>query len=442
MADRHSEWQPVEREGWGFNQDKAALYLFERKSIYVFKVGEGPFSPVCLRKRRGEGWAFCRGDDLLDFPYMRAKSEEYAAQLHSAMTISEPDDPSNTWRYDQFEQFFAHLDADALQSTLNIGVHSGCWPLYCTLTRVRAAADLLHTPALLVALSQASRFIERKVHKQLRRIRRIAKKPARGVLVELGFPGTRSSLRTLRKLTASCMRPQQLLRLRAEMNTRGRTSKWLNHLDRINEPALFLLTHPVYRGRYDWSLLEEASQISERDDAELLLTLHLLRDTLRMLGDLPIPRLRTLSDLFDFHGRLTDEAASQEAQFIQFPDPPIEGIPGTIEPITNTHALLVEGRNQQNCLAAAESWAEEICDGTYYIYRVLSPERASLGIRRSRSHWVVDQLYGAKNRPFTSGIQEIHRWLEAQHDAPKLSRRTMARAEPIDVNAAQLRLGL
>lgn len=82
-----------------------------------------------------------------------------------------------------------------------------------------------------------------------------------------------------------------------------------------------------------------------------------------------------------------------------YPTPPITGIE-QIEPILNSHGLRDESEQQRHCVA---SYHSEIVQGRYFVYRILEPERATLGVSilKKKNGTVslrIDQLRGYKNQ--------------------------------------------
>lgn len=73
----------------------------------------------------------------------------------------------------------------------------------------------------------------------------------------------------------------------------------------------------------------------------------------------------------------------------RLPSPPLRGTRDII-PIQTAAALVEEGREQNNCVAA---YAERVRRRTTFIYRVLRPERATLSIVRGEDgDWRIDEL--------------------------------------------------
>ena len=409
----YSDWQTVEREGIGFCAKRHALYVFKKRKIYVFKTAPAPFAPACLRKVKGEGWTFCRGDEAIDLVAMQRIVDEYRHRLNQAMLEEHTGEIQMVWRHDAFEQFLASLDQAALKTVLSVAPTQGSWPLYCTLVRTPDTKRLVHTKALLWCLSRAWIFLDYRVSNEMRRIRRLSRLSARDLLKLFGFPPSRSTLRIMRRLSPACMTPRHLLRLRQIMDDGHRSAKWLHHLDTLDYDVLFVLGDPRLRERCTLAFIEDL--IAEKEPRAVV---HYLRDTLRMLGDETLPMLRSVNGLRAFHDGLAAVSGGADLDNVLFPRPPYAGVPGEIEPILSSIALRAEGIAQHNCLAGAQHWCREICDGQYYVYRILKPQRASLGLMRSPGgSWGIDQVYGAQNQPSPQAVHTVTRWLLAQDTA-------------------------
>jgi hypothetical protein len=80
---------------------------------------------------------------------------------------------------------------------------------------------------------------------------------------------------------------------------------------------------------------------------------------------------------------------------VKFPRPPLPAV-DEIVPLRRPEDLIAEGRQQRNCVA---SYIGRVAQGGIYIYRVLSPERATLSVVKLEDGcWHLDQLLGAGNR--------------------------------------------
>ena len=129
----------------------------------------------------------------------------------------------------------------------------------------------------------------------------------------------------------------------------------------------------------------------------------LLRDIQNMAGQLgernitqTLGRLKNFTEVKNLHDRLVDRfnqanrrSAALELPYGAFPAPPLQGTDHII-PITNASALIDEGDKQSHCIA---SYRTRILDGRYYVYCILYPERATLGISmQGDSRPRIDQL--------------------------------------------------
>ncbi len=85
-----------------------------------------------------------------------------------------------------------------------------------------------------------------------------------------------------------------------------------------------------------------------------------------------------------------------------------------IVPITDFAGLRIEGLRQHHCV---ESYHSRISNGTYYVYQVLAPERATLGVKihrdlSGRVDLSMDQLQGLQNKPVShETTQAVLSWL-------------------------------
>ncbi len=86
----------------------------------------------------------------------------------------------------------------------------------------------------------------------------------------------------------------------------------------------------------------------------------------------------------------------------QYPAPPIKSSTH-ITPIISYPQLQQESRQQQHCVV---SYHQDIAQGAYFVYRVLKPERATLGIKikhtaNNQLTLTIDQLRGYRNKAVT-----------------------------------------
>jgi hypothetical protein len=79
-------------------------------------------------------------------------------------------------------------------------------------------------------------------------------------------------------------------------------------------------------------------------------------------------------------------------------------------PITSDYALKQEGKDQRNCVS---SYTKQVRNGNRYIYRVLTPQRATLAITPGPDGaWHRSELKLKANRPPSrSTIDHVEGWL-------------------------------
>ena len=244
----------------------------------------------------------------------------------------------------------------------------------------------------------------------------------KNILQQLGFDASNATFKNLSKLNIKYFDE----RLYIELNN----IDWkivnpaLNHLDTIDFKLVrFLNQNPDYVkwsliSSYDgwnWSTFEHYFRDTER----LLLRIHQIRrhhinltEPTNLDPSEQIKKCRSLNELIELHDRLAEELNDFEdaqAQKIIFPEPPFKGT-DDIQPIRNLSELKLEGKSQKHCIL---SYQDRILNLEYYAYRVTQPERATLGIRRTREgRWMIDQLKLACNqRPSKETQEYVGRWL-------------------------------
>lgn len=224
------------------------------------------------------------------------------------------------------------------------------------------------------------------------------------ILKTCGLPNTSSAVKLLQKIQASYFNRYTYDQIRelfgiedyAVLNHRGSVPiRWVAVLKRF--PAL-LYSKFVHNWHGDWAS-EEYELL--RDIARMVAT-HDDEDYLRWLNG-----CRDLESLKAQHDNLVNRMVEQNRNSPgheilgnkPYPAPPITGIEH-IEPIMNSQGLRDESEQQRHCVA---SYHSEIVQGRYYVYRVLEPERATLGVnilktKNGNVSLRIDQIRGYKNQ--------------------------------------------
>jgi hypothetical protein len=227
----------------------------------------------------------------------------------------------------------------------------------------------------------------------------------REILGWLGFPATEAARRIVRKITHGALDVERLRALRARFRIPEIVQR-LAHAPCINAPLL--------RMAVDGTLIHLSPRLIARvagaPDAQPLVEPGALSDTLRMCRTLrpaaPLPSFDTASRLAAVHDELADAISREGGRGPDGrPDPewavPFPGT-DTIIPLESAAMLRHESRTQRNCVA---SYAGRIAKGRYAAYRVLAPERCTLGLLRRRGQWDIDQLKGFANA--TVGFETV-----------------------------------
>ncbi|MEH6387778.1 MAG: PcfJ domain-containing protein [Pseudomonas profundi] len=232
------------------------------------------------------------------------------------------------------------------------------------------------------------------------------------VLAACGLPPSRACLRFLAALPADRLYPDDLHVVEQFLGLPG--WEWVNHLAYVDVPLLkWLLERPLLLGsrllatyNSDWPWRR---MVPVYDD--------ILR-TSRQLGlaDGPqrVNRCRDMGEFYALHDRLVSQlnrVQFRDGDNVFFGSPPV---PGTelIQPLHDARALHEEGVCQRHCIA---SYMQEITGGRYYAYRVLAPERATLGVRLDEAGYPhISQLKLKFNdTPSEATVSAVREWFEA-----------------------------
>ena len=300
------------------------------------------------------------------------------------------------------------------------------WHLSVLMARCPAAVDLVDgNPALAYALASSWCFRTHPVASPLRSARALLKQPQRRLLGWLGFPASASAVRILRKVPpAACTLPI-LLRLRDLMTDPG-TLGVLRHARVIRGTLVRLLADPLLRPMLTPRLLAEldASAAPDRVHPAVDLlhdTLHMRQQegldgavrfeslaALRRHHDVLVAALNERRELEEVHAEALRDAGQPPPPDLPFPPPPIPGN-SSIEPLTSAEALWEEGRTMEHC---AGSFVPRVVSGWSYLYRVLTPTRATLSLDATEDGWRLGQLQGPSNTPVPpETLAAVRRWL-------------------------------
>jgi len=261
----------------------------------------------------------------------------------------------------------------------------------------------------------------------------------------LGLPGTASFVRLLKKVSPSAAMPFFMRRLGTSLREDKHLSVRMNHLRTINAGVIELVINRRLRPLLSPALLAEVSELDTELDyghaaAEMDHALAMLK---QMKSERVLRTIRSVRAAEAFAAEVNEEylayqrridaervarqAAIAEQQIRQarpypaqvrtttgprkheWPAPPF---PGTdfLEPIASYNMLLAEAAEQDNCVA---SYWPDIVAGRIYIYKLLSPQRATFSIvRKGHDDWVLSQIKGKSNTSVSpSARQVVSKWM-------------------------------
>jgi hypothetical protein len=293
------------------------------------------------------------------------------------------------------------------------------WPLLTLLAHDTGAADLAEAnPALAFILAQRL-GADREMIAALK----VSTMRQRDLLDILDLPSIPVAVNLFRKIDPVSINGDNWRSIVEVLKTELHSSKSrLNHLPAINCGVVEILSDPRASRAAGNVLLGEVA--SDRSESYRGRVVHLITSTLRMQDELrngaPCREFANLARLRSVHEEVSEHYRRRVRQLIEaneltgnhFFSPPLPGIPGKIEPITSAAGLVDEGEEQGNCVA---SYAAKVRNGHTFIYRVLSPNRAtlSLSLRTSTGLWEIDELEGRFNTDATPEVEEfVEAWLE------------------------------
>jgi hypothetical protein len=415
--------------------DQHLLLATGRSLLVVRPWGERAGCKWLASARSGERWRSVSPDvdlrarDIADLPRgerrgaagraagrpRRPRHREDTRQL--LLPLGEGEGEGEAWRTQRERQearhcFFESIPHRPLAIASRVAASYQWHVLQLLNAGGEGAADLFEsTPALAVMLVLTPAVAPRA---SLPDVRELATWRQRRLLEELGFPGSRQTLRVLRKVPPGDLDLRGALalqRLCADPSVLAR----LSHLPLVSRALLRVARTPerflaIEREVQEALLIPDCAR--SRRLANRLEEILVAVDQARRAGYALPARLRSADhvrrvrqELRGLRGDLLGASA-----FDGLPPPPLPGIPGTIEPLRCIGDLDREGREVRNCV---RSYRARALSGRVAIYRVLTPERATLSIVPGPRGWRVSELKARGNadpRPETKRV--VQDWLK------------------------------
>jgi hypothetical protein len=342
---------------------------------------------------------------------------------------------------DAFAAFRAQIDPGVVRVAEPFGSHQ--WALMEFMHDDAWATDLAQgNPVLAYALANNRYFRGTQPEVAAVQARWHCHRKQRELLEWLGLPGSEPFAKLLRKIPAESVYPLLLVRLGNAVKTDNRVLEYLSHVPAVNADVLELATTVKYLDLLTPKLLAEISESTETNVGDAVGDMILgAMAILEKIG--PDCRMKPFTNVQQVR-RFRDKADAQYIAHLQrleaerraalaaaerernrraaaakrrieldprpFPAPPV---PGTddIVPLTCSGQLAEEGREQTNC---AGSYSTAVQCGALYVYRVVSPERATLSIvRGANGCWRIQELKGKRNVAVKKEtLWHVQAWLE------------------------------
>lgn len=240
---------------------------------------------------------------------------------------------------------------------------------------------------------------------------RIIKKPRTEIMAYCDLPETKSAIKLLRKIKFKQFNSSSVQLIKSLFSLKYYAH--LNHHQCIDEKVIRIVC------RYPVLIKTRFIHHFESKNEKVHSTLHFINDTVQLASTLHITNIlrligqcRSYRELNAVHDKLVADVLSKnhsDEMNIIYPDPPMQGNDHII-PITNQRGLFNEAVSQHHCVMI---YHKEILEGSYYVYKVLLPERATLGLRiKSGQKPRIDQLVLDQNgivSPETKLM--VERWL-------------------------------
>lgn len=256
--------------------------------------------------------------------------------------------------------------------------------------------DLVNNNRALFWLLASSKMSEK-------RKKNLVRKKQNTISKELGFG---MNMKLLRKVNHSHLTKFSKTMLKKAIN-HPPSLKILLHLDSITPEVIFVLSNQVSARCSSFNFIKEISEtfIDPYDDiSQKIEALHSIHP------DIKLPTFRSLKHFYKW-----------KDTFNLQPNP----IPGTfaILPLTNIAQIIQEGREMNNCLSGM--YLEHAHET--YLYRILTPERATLEITFSEKtkKWIIKHLLSNNNQRVQDSLfEQVQFWLDFhQKDTNNLKQR-------------------
>jgi hypothetical protein len=416
---------PTWRRGLAWKDGK--LYAFEPNSVLVMRMWP---DMLAWRRTKTKPWAATRrhADERLSREFLApGEMERYALFRTQFGGPIRWDDCFDRMKLD----FAAALPAVQTIPDRERGIAARFsdrrWHVLALMARCPGAADLLEAnPALGFALAN-SWVLKRSVPTQpMRAARSILQGSQVDILEWLDLPASERVRRILRKIEPDALKGQKLPLLQRALWL-PKVQAMLAHLPCINSDVIQLLQDQDSVGRltprFLLDILEPVLRFNELDHKPSHPAISLWSDAIRMARAIraePPTELRSFAHLVRWHDEVVQDYNRHLEQVgrvdrrpelgpeplvdltFAYGPPPFDGT-SQVRPILSYSDLLKEGQDLEHCVA---SYHHQIAAGSYFVYKVESPVRATLGLQLQHRSWRVDQVFGHRNRKVPATVQD------------------------------------
>lgn len=284
-----------------------------------------------------------------------------------------------------------------------------------------AAYDLMKSnPALFFILASSSVFLGKPVKRPMRKAATMFRAgiKQRDIIGFFGFPATKSARKIVAKIDFKAINIPNLLYVRKALFDQSMI-RAMSHLPRLNSGVLRVVTDALLLKVASPVLLEEISCCNHED--ECALTAQMIKDCVRKHRFVypdrkKIKIFRSRDELISFYGMINDyfDKCEPFKNSSQFTTPPVPGT-GKIVPLLNEWEVVREGLDQNNCVAECLDMITE--SKNYYLYKILKPERCTLGLSKAGKYWKIDDIKSRFNKPVSQTTRDVVRyWFENKYE--------------------------
>ena len=382
------------RRAPGFRFDRGRLMVYTEKEVKI--VHTWPNLETVRTRSKKSGWQ----PFIPRFRLLRPKSlpgmSGPDAGLGPSNVLSRTLDPA-------FEKLFAFLNfrrsippeiASAVEGFSN---RQMTLLLVCK-QREQVSELLVQNPALGFSLAHHEHF-RLTWSDPLELAAKVSKMKQREIAKWLGFPGSQLWANILAKIPGEIVSLESILALRTRAGI-IEVEKLLCHLRVLNAGAMALILSQETRRLTTAALLEEVATASEERTTPQVV--HLIHEIvglhMRMGTERDLTGFRSIDEVRRKQQDTVDELARyrKRLESEELPEPPLPGTEHII-PLVNNGQLDEEGEAQHHCVGC---YGPLVAAGKCYIYRVMSPQRATLAIEKGPDGcWGIQQLYLSCNRP-------------------------------------------